>query len=720
MLNPQKNSIIAFNFYSMQYRLLIILFLGFVFCSVQASDVPPVDSILNRVFEASDIYSKKIKSYDADVYMRALVETKKKNFLYRYSNAIPNFVLHDVKNDEAVIETVSKIKFKAPNSYLQNVNFVAGTLTKKSDIALLPLKFLSMDVYEETVPGESFYLPLRKKTSSYYEYILASVKEKSGRKFYSISYKPKYKNPQLLEGFFLVEDETWRVVDFNGKSNDLLFTLTFDIQMGNDSINSLLPEKFYIFQSYKYLGNHVLNRFTADLSYSDVQFNDTISNGKMYHLGPIYRVKLDSVPLNNDSVLWDQLRTFPLTGYETLIVENHKLKEAEARAKRQSSDTAKGPNVALEIAKNMVMNTRYKHKSTTFAFSGLLNPAMIGYSTYDGLAYKQSFNLNFDLERQQSIIIKAYAGYLFKRKQLQYQLSSVWNYEPWKLGYVSISAGRGNPTYSSRFLNLLQDSLISSVDLTRARYRDYYLKIYNSIELTNGFQFGTGIDYHIREPINSGLELPVLSRPMKVQYHFVPKISITWTPGQYYVTDGIQKVNVRSDYPTFKVEYAQSLRNVLKGNSSYSKVEFDISQNIRFDLMRKLNYHAGFGVFANQKDEYFNDFTYFAKNYFPETWGDGIGGGFNILPYVTYNSSQMYAQAHVMYETPSLMLTRLSFLSRGVARERLYVSQLYLPSKKSFTEVGYGIGNRFLNAAFFVAFDGFKFFNIGGNAVFLL
>ena len=90
------------------------------------------------------------------------------------------------------------------------------------------------------------------------------------------------------------------------------------------------------------------------------------------------------------------------------------------------------------------------------------------------------------------------------------------------------------------------------------------------------------------------------------------------------------------------------------------------------------------------------------------------------MPYVTYNSSQMYAQAHVMYETPSLMLTRLSFLSRGVARERLYVSQLYLPSKKSFTEVGYGIGNRFLNAAFFVAFDGFKFFNIGGNAVFLL
>lgn len=704
----------------MQHRWLIILFLVLAFCPMYASDVAELDSVLTHVFESSEIYSQKIKSYNANVYMRALVETKKKNFLYRYSNAIPNFVLHDVKNDEAVVETVSKIKFEAPNTYHQNVNYVTGTLTKKSDIALLPLKFFSMNVYEESAPGESFYLPLRKKNSNYYEYILASVSEKSGYKLYTVGYKSKYKNPQLLEGFFRVEDKTWRVVEFNGKANDLFFTLTFDIQMGRDTLNQLLPEKFYIYQSYKYLGNHVLNRFTADLSYTDIQFNDTISTKKMYHLGPVYRVKLDSVPLNNDSVLWDQLRTFPLTGYETLIIENHKLKEAESRAKKQPSDTAKGPKVALEIAKNMVMNTRYKHKSTTFSFSGLLNPSMIGYSTYDGLGYKQSFNLNFDLDRQQSIKVNAFAGYLFKSKQLQYELSSVWNYEPLKLGYVSLAAGRGNPTYSSRFLNLLQDSLISNIDLTRARYRDYYFKIYNSIELDNGFQLGTGIDYHIRDPISSSLELPVLSMPMNVQYHFVPKISISWTLGQYYVTDGFQKVYVRADYPTFKVEYAQSLKNVLRGNSSYSKLEFDINQNIRFDLMRKLNYHAGFGFFANQKDEYFNDFTFFAKNYFPETWGDGIGGGFNILPYVTYNSSHMYAQAHIMYETPNFALTRLPFLSRGVARERLYVSQLYLPTKTSFTEVGYGIGNRFLNAAFFVAFDGFKFFNIGGNAVFLL
>ncbi len=704
----------------MQFRLFIILILLFFISAINASVALSLDSILNETFHTAEIYNKKIKSFEADMYMRALVETKKKNFLYPYTNSIPNFVIHDVKNDEALIETVSKIKFRAPNDYRQDVKYVTGTLTNRRDIALLPLKFLSMDIYEESVPGETFYLPIREKTSDYYDYELASDVETDTRTTYKINYTPKYKNPKLITGYFVVEDGTWRVLNFNGNGSDLLISYTFDVEMGHDSITNLLPLQIQISQFYKYLGNHVLNKFQADLNYSDVQFNDTISNKKIYNLGPVYKVKLDSVPLNNDTVLWDDLRTFPLTGYEQLIVEGHRLKVAEAESKRNPADTLKASNRALEIAKNMVMNTRYKYKSTTFGFSGLLNPTMIGYSTYDGLTYRQKFHLNFDLDRQQSIKINAYAGYLFKSKQLQYELSGTWNYEPLKLGYVYLATGRGNPTYSSRFLSFIQDSTLNHLDQRDFRYRNYYFKIFNSIEISNGLQLGTGIDYHIRQPIHPEILLSSIGL-LETQYHFVPKVSISWTPGQYYVTDGFQKMYVRSDFPTFKVEYAQSLKNVWRGNSSYSRVEFDISQNVRFDFMRKMEYHAGVGFFVNQQDEYFNDFTYFAKNYFPETWGDGIGGGFNTLPNRTYNSSEIYAQAHLMYETPRFLLTRLPFLSHGVARERIYLSQLYLPPvKKSFTEVGYGIGNRFLNAAMFVAFDGLKYYNIGGKAVFLL
>ena len=91
-----------------------------------------------------------------------------------------------------------------------------------------------------------------------------------------------------------------------------------------------------------------------------------------------------------------------------------------------------------------------------------------------------------------------------------------------------------------------------------------------------------------------------------------------------------------------------------------------------------------------------------------------------VLPYHYYHASSKYAQAHLMYETSNLILTRIPQISSGVVRERLYLSQLYTPFVKSYTECGYGIGNRFLNAAFFVGYRQFKFENITAKVAFIL
>ncbi len=699
----------------MKLKIIIISIFFSISFLVKSIGILPLDTVMNRVMNCAEIYNSKIKSYEAEVYIKAFIDTKKKNFLYKYTNSIPNFVLHDLKNNQAIIETVNKIRFIAPNTFYQDVNYVTGTLTKRKDIALLPLKFLSMDLYDETVPGENFYLPLRKQSETYYNYEIESIIEEEENNLYTVIFTPKYKNPQLLKGYFVVEDKTWRVLRFNAKREDIFINHTFEVETGTDSLTNLLPIKFNIYQSYKYLGNHVINTFQAALNYKNVEINGTSAPENTYHLGVMYRVRLDSVPLNNDEVLWDSLRTIPLTSKEKEIYQRKKtINDNDSVVENKKN------NAALGFAKNIVINTKYKHKSTAFALSGLLNPAMAGYSTIDGFTYKQTLNLSVDLERQQSIKVKAFAGYLFKAKQFRYEVSGVWNYEPWKLGYFSIAVGQGNPTYSSKFRKMLQDSIQQDLSSFSARYKDNYVRIFNSIELRNGLEFGTGIDYHVRQPIQSELAM-MMVQPIqfKTQYHFEPKIKINWTPGQYYVTDGIQKVYVRSDYPTFKLEYAQSLRNVMKSNSLYSRVEFDVSQNIRFDLMKNLNYHIGIGGFVNQKDEYFNDFSFFAKNYFPSTWGDGFGGGFANLPYKTYNSSAFYAQAHLMYETPQFLLTQIPALSNGVARERIYLSQLYLPHKVSFTEIGYGIGNKFLNAAIFMAFDKWNYYNVNGKIVFL-
>ena len=235
----------------------------------------------------------------------------------------------------------------------------------------------------------------------------------------------------------------------------------------------------------------------------------------------------------------------------------------------------------------------------------------------------------------------------------------------------------------------------------------------------------TGIDYHIRKSKSNTAKLRASSidtEPIEDMFgtrrSFAPFVRISWTPMQYYRYEGRQKIYVRSPYPTFKLELSRSFQNILGSTSEYNRIELDISQNISVGLMHSLQYHIGAGMFINQKTEYFADFVYFAKNNFPENWNDGLGGVFNLLSRDLYNASDSYIQAHLMYETPFLILKNIPFVSDFADKERVYLSQLHTPQIVSYTELGYGIGNRFFNAGIFGSFHKTNFRHIGVRAAF--
>ncbi len=713
-----------------KYTFLFFIFL-FIFQNTTADDSNNIDSIMNEIMRASLEYGSIAESYEAEVYMKTTVETQKKNFLYKYTNLIPDFVIHDPNNDSAIIESFSKIKFTAPFTYSQDIKYVNGTLTKKQDIARLPFRFISMDVYKESAHGETFFLPLHFSTSKYYDYEIIYIDKSQNKHKYIIAYLPKYINPQLISGNFTVEEGSWRVLNFYGKGNDLFFDFSFLILMGEDEKNRYFPVKFDIKETYNYLGNRVLNRYQANLDYVNIVYKVSSEREKNYNLGNKFQMRLDSVPLKMDVSLWDSIRRVPLTSKEKSILDDYYEKEKNKIIQEQSdSSNSKSPKKSSnKLVKNVVVNTKYRYKSGDFQYSGLLNPLMFGYSTRDGITYQQKARFHFNLPRQQRININLSGSYLFGRKQFNYGVKTVWNYEPFKLGYLKLDIGRGNPVYSSRFLHQLNDSLYTLNKASKYYFKDYYAKLYNSIELANGLQLGTGIDYHIRQPYMDALPIPGIVRDLenaddqnifKTQYDFVPLVSLSWTPEQYYVLERNQKTYVRSNYPTFKIELAKSLTGVLNNESSYARAEFDVNQQIRFGSLSSLNLHTGLGMFFNQSDEYFNDFSYFARTHFPETWGDGIGGSFNVLRTHQFNASEKYIQAHLMYDSSKLLFNRLPIMSMLMNTERIYLSQLYTPLLMSYTEFGYGIGNRYLNAAVFVGFHKLKFQNIEAKAIFLL
>jgi hypothetical protein len=680
---------------------------------------------------AAEKYNDLIDNYTAEVYTRTYVETVKKNFFYKYTHLIPRFVLHDPDNDAAVIETISDFRFEYPKSYVQDIRHVTGTLTNRKDIDMIPFELLNINIYGETTNDESFFMPIRFNTAKYYRYTLYQTITENDKIYYNIHFTPIYENTKLLKGYFIVEKGTWRVIFFKGEGVDILSDFSFEMTMGDEWITNYLPVSFTIYQTAAYLGNVLASRHLATITYRDIRLRQILEPERSLNISDTFKVRLDSVPVRIDSLFWDEQRPIPLQERERDVITRHTQQQAYKEAQKVNIDSLGGSSIAQQMAQRMVVNSNYKYRSTRIGYSGLLNPLMLGYSSHDGVTYRQKLSFNIDLQRNRTFKVDAFAGYMFRRKEFFTDLTTSWNYEPFHLGTASFSVGIGNPTYCSLFVEQIQERLrnqgLAFEDISLRYYKDYYFKLFNTYELINGVLLQTGVDYHIRKSKNRPLMLRATSEvsdPIEdlfgTKKSFAPYVRLSWTPVQYYRYEGRQKIHERSVYPTFKIELSRSLLDILGSTSQYNRIEFDISQNIQFGLMHSLQYHLGAGMFINQETEYFADFVYFSKNNFPENWNDGLGGNFNVLNRDLYNASESYIQAHIMFETPFLILKNIPFVSDFADKERIYLSQLYTPQIISYTEFGYGIGNRFFNAGIFGSFHKTGFKQIGVRAAFEL
>ena len=64
--------------------------------------------------------------------------------------------------------------------------------------------------------------------------------------------------------------------------------------------------------------------------------------------------------------------------------------------------------------------------------------------------------------------------------------------------------------------------------------------------------------------------------------------------------NGKRKINLRSDYPTFSVDYERGIEGVFKSTGEYERIEFDLQHKIQLGLMRNIYYRFGFrGIYQS-------------------------------------------------------------------------------------------------------------------------
>lgn len=685
------------------------------------------DSIMNLVISNAAEYRKLLMSSEAEIYIKGRTRILEKNVLLRFAHHL--FPVNRNVSD-MVFEMVSLSKFEAPNTFFHDFKAITGSSIPNRQKQQEILNFLNLNIYASTAFNNEVLMPIARNAFKYYDFRLMSIDEFPDAKIYRIRFLPKYISQKLISGYMYVVDKVWTInrIELSGRYYFSDFILTMTYGKTPDRFN--LPETADLSLTYRMLGNAISNVYHSRYNYKSIvrtgeDTGKNIRNDASLNLSNYYKRTSDIVPIIFDSLYWKQVRDLPLSADENNLYMNH----ADWQLSKPYTTVSENINSYLTFTELITTPINTDYKNTYIRYYGILNPSQIGYSKNNGISYRQRIRIQKQYDNETQIGFIPELGFVSSRKEFFFKADGYWEYWPEKLGRLSFRAGNGNQSYSFGMMKeinkQLADSTFKVEDLNLQYFRHYYMDIANRIDLFNGFQLTASLTYNRRNPVKRKIDVEVGDKVKEIinsDYHdFTTTIGFSFTPRYYYRMDGRRKEYIFSHYPTISVEFAKAIPNVWKSEGDYGRIEADVQQSVSLGLLQRLNYHVSAGMYTSKKSSYFTDFRYFTPRNFPDTWDDQIGGVFNLLGTEWFYASDQYAQIHLMYQKPFILLPFLEkTATRYVFAERLYLSQLWTPALPSYTEIGYGIGNHLFNIALFAGFNQLKYQSIGFKFAFEL
>lgn len=689
------------------------------------------DSIVSNVMNFAPFYEKIVKDYRADLYIKGKLNIKKKNVMFRY---LPTLFRVQKGVAEYLVETSSDLHYTAPNIYDQKVKAAIGTLPGGRRFEREMLEYFHVNIYSSTLLYDRLMSPLAKNGKKYYRYQIDTVMGSMNDIQYKIRFMPRSKSDQLVGGYMVVSANVWSVreIRFSGQSELLIFENWIKMgDVGED--NEFLPICYEFNVRFKFVGNVVDGSYTAALKYSSIELEEIgkhMKPKKKYDLTESFTLRSDTNSYHTDSLYFESLRPVELTTNERNLYRDNAFRRDTVQLKPRSKNQV----FWGEVGDFMLSDVNLKLSSVgNVRFAPFINPLLFSYSGGNGLSYRQDFKYNQLFKGDKLLRIVPRIGYNFTRKEFYWSANADFDYWPQKRGAIHLNFGNGNRIYSSDVLDELKAMPDSTFDFDLIHldyFRDLFFTFRHSVEIVNGLELSVGLSAHRRTAVERSkfviigpgfLPSPGFMNRFKDTYiSFAPRVRVDWTPGMYYYMNGKRKINLRSHYPTFSVDWERGIKGVFKSSGEYERLEFDLQHKVPLGLMRNIYYRFGFGLFTNTNQLYFVDFANFSRSNLPVGWNDDIGGVFQLLDGRWYNSSRNYVRGHFTYEAPFLFLRHLMKYTRYVENERLYVSALVVPHLNPYLEIGYGIGTHIFDFGVFVGSENWKYTEIGCKFTFEL
>lgn len=609
-------------------------------------------------------------------YTKANIRVERRNVTLKL---VPSaYVVTRGKEREFLSESYSRVKVWGLNDYKVEPLLRISTIPHSKRPMPNFAKFLTPDIYDETIVANSLLSPFYPSNFRFYTYKIEPLANDT----VNITFRPKRKSTQLVRGSAKVDQLTGRIINVNFRGEFDMTRFWVSMEMNQRGFMSLFPEKCEGLFLFSFCGNQVSGHYKSYMGLPEVLGNTTIDR-------------------DNAASLMDKVRPESLNENEQGIYAR-KIEKARQDSLQEAQDTTRhkrlwvknvlwdvvGDNVLNRVKSNFGMNNRGYVR-----LNPVLNPLYMGYDHRRGFTYKIDVRASYQLNDNSEISGRFKGGYAFKQEQFFFRLPIYYYFNRRMNGYWKFEIGNGNHiSNQSVRRDIMKSPFITPVMVDADLLNDFKqtdTRLVLNYDITPVFGFQIGALYQLRRAVNSDAFHKLGWKA--IYSSFAPVVELQLRPWGW-------------DGPIFSANYDRAIKGVMKTNTAYERIEANAEYIHRINRLQSMQMRFGGGFYTmKSRKAYFLNYENFQENNIPGGWNDDWSGEFELLRSDTYNTSDYYLRANFTYESPLLLLSWLPVVGHYMEMERIYLSTLDVSSIHPYVELGYGFTTRLFSMGLFVS-----------------
>lgn len=421
-----------------------------------------------------------------------------------------------------------------------------------------------------------------------------------------------------------------------------------------------------------------------------------------------------------DTTYWDEIRPIPLTREEQRkkFVQDSLKAIYTSEAYLDSVDAVFNKITALKVLWFGIEH-RDRNKKTQWYLSSLANivePFEVG-----GVRFGPGFDYFKKWKNQQWIDVYTGLSVGFNNLDIRGNFNFYHLYNPKKLARYSLWFRKGASliNWNDAYLSLLNRQNI---------YQNVQYGAWHSIELVNGLYLSTAARLENRSPFDLDYKFvtwfdkqiengpPIQFEPYQA---FRTNITLSYTPGQKYISEPYRKVVLGSRWPTLSANWERGWNGPFESVVDYDYISGSIEQDFQIGTLGQSKYVISGGAFVNQDSIFYIDRKFFRASdkdaLFRFLFSNPLQSFQNLDS--SYQTEKFYVQVHYIHHFNGAIVNKIPFMKKTGLKSLAGAGFIYLPEHSDYfySEAFFGVERIFKFARRRLRVGGYMIFSVANN-----